>query len=79
MNNNIKKMMVEIKSMMFFQNVERLTAAFLLFSVLILGLYDSFTTGNIGVPLYWMIMTSVFNVIAREYYKRKFKIITLFI
>lgn len=54
-----------------FPKSERLTAAFLLFSVLIWGIYDSFTTGNLGAPWYLIIMTSVFNIIARKYYTRK--------
>lgn len=56
-----------------FPKSERLTAAFLLFSVLIWGIYDSFTTGNFGVPWYLILMTSVFNLVAREYYSRKNK------
>ncbi|MFJ7888235.1 hypothetical protein ACIQYL_09115 [Lysinibacillus xylanilyticus] len=54
-----------------FPKSERLTAAFLLFSVLAWGIYDSFTTGNLGVPWYLIIMTSAFNVIARKYLKKE--------
>ena len=54
-----------------FPKAERLTAVFLLISVLIWGLYDSFMTGKIGVPLYLIIITSVFNRIAIIYYKKK--------
>lgn len=54
-----------------FPKSERLTAAFLLLSVLIWGIYESFTTGNLGAPWYIILMTSVFNIIARKYYIRK--------
>ena len=50
---------------------ERITAVFLLLSVLVWGFYDSYTTGNFGAPFYIIIMTSVVNVIARKYYSRK--------
>lgn len=49
---------------------ERITAVFLLLSVLVWGFYDRYTTGNFGAPFYIIIMTSVVNVIARKYYSR---------
>lgn len=53
-----------------FPKSERLTAAFLLFLVLIWGIYESVTTGTFGAPWYIIIATSVFNSIVRRYYTK---------
>ncbi|EAZ87024.1 hypothetical protein BB14905_18600 [Bacillus sp. B14905] len=46
---------------------------FLLASVMVWGIYDWITTGEIEAPWYIIISTSVFNTILRTYYARKEK------